>query len=92
MTRSSLSKLLDLDPEVDRTYRRRLRKAEDIVQNLNFDEDEEDISVSGSEQSVTQGENLAHISGHKTKIMADQWRTMVEYARPTLGSIGSCIV
>ena len=49
MTRSSLSKLLDLDPEVDRTYRRRLRKAEDIVQNLNFDEDEEEISVSGSE-------------------------------------------
>ena len=72
MTRSSLSKVLDLDPEVDRTYRRRLRKAEDIVQKLNFDGDEEDISASGSEQSVTQEENWAPTSEQKTERMADQ--------------------
>ena len=41
---------------------------------------------------MTQGENLAPISEQKTERMADERKTMVEYAQPTLGRTGSCIV
>ena len=81
MTRGSSSKLLDFDPEVDSTYRRRLKSAQDIVRSLNFEE-----------QSPSEGEKSVNSKEIETDTMAAQRKTMVEYARPTLDSTGSCVV
>ena len=92
MTRSSSSRLLDLDPKIDWTYRRKLKSAQEIVRNLDFEEhsltESENQSSSVEDKSVT-SENI------DTNIMADnqdQCKTMVEYARPTLSSTGSSVV
>ena len=81
MTRSSSSKLLAFDPEIDRTSRRRLKSAERAVENPVVEKQQ----VGEEELQLSEGEN-------SVAAMADQRRTMVEYARPTLDSTGSCIV
>ena len=88
MTRSSSSRLLDLDPEIERTFRWRLKSAEDIVRNLNFDEqfDSKEATIEVKEESSVNRGDLG------IEIMAEERKTMVEYARPTLESTGSCIV
>ena len=82
MTRSSSSRLLDLDLEIDRTFRRKLKSSEEIVRNLNFDEQsesEEAMSVAREESSMNSGDR-------GVEPIADEYKTMVDYARPTLGS------
>ena len=62
MTRSSSSRLLNLDLEIDRTFRRRLESAGDIVRNLNFDEQlssKEATSEVKGEISVNRGDPRA---------------------------------
>ena len=88
MTRRSSSRLLDLDPEIEWTFRRRLKSAEDIVRNLNFDEqfDSKEATIEVKEESSVNRGDL------EIETMAEERKTMVEYARPTLESTGSCIV
>ena len=81
MIRSSSSKLLAFHPEINRTTRRRLKSAARAVENPVFEKQQ----VGEEELQLSEGEN-------SVVAMADQRRMMVEYARPTLDSTGSCIV
>ena len=69
------SRLVDFDPEIDRTYRRRLRRsAQDVVRTLTFEEplvSEESNSNSGNLEKVE--------SGTKEVVMAAESKTVVEY-------------
>ena len=78
MARSSSSRLLDFDPEIDRTCLRKLKSAQEVVRSLNFDE----------HSPIESG-----ISRTAVNKMADnQRKMMVEYARPTLDGTGSSVV
>ena len=86
MPKGSLSSgLADLDPEIDRTYHRRLRSA----RRVEIAEIEEE-RVGSLEDNLSE-EFEAEVNTQEV-IMADQRRIMSDYARPTLDSTGSCIV
>ena len=77
---STSSGLAELDPEIARTYHRSLRSA----RRLQFVEIEEEREENLSDESEAEVNTV--------EVMADQRRTMSDYARPTLDSTGSCIV
>ena len=72
-----------------------MKSAEHTMDNLGFEENlvsEEELLLSEGENSIAQGNQSVHISDFNIEAMVAPRQTMVEYARRTLGSTGSCIV
>ena len=90
--RSSPSSIVEPDPEIDRTYHRRLRSSKSTA---TIDSAETDL-VRGQERV----DLLAGVIIEEPKVeetteennMGDERRTMAQYTRPTLDGTGSCIV
>ena len=89
---SSSSKVVELDPEIDRTYRRRLRSLKSVATI----ESAEKQFVGEKEQvdlpEFVGDDELKVEEVVEEDIMADQRRTMAEYTRPNLTGASSCIV
>ena len=89
---SSSSKVIGRDPEIDRTYRRRLRSSKSVA-TIELAEEQ----FVGEEEKVDLPE---FVSADELKVeeiveennMVDQRRTIAEYTRPTLNGASSCIV